>query len=99
MKVQHQIHTAVQTNNFDMRLNAWERILPFYFALNRTNYSRYGAWYVESLKNIELSFPGLKELLKDGGISVQARENNPLRTSVDQRGEQTINRDAKTAGI
>ena len=30
--------------------------------------------------------------------SVQAQDRYPARTSIDQRGEQTINRDAKTAG-
>ena len=39
-------------------------------------------------------------MLKKGGISVQGQDKYPLRTAIDQRGEQTINRDAKTsAGI
>lgn len=33
------------------------------------------------------------------GISVQAQTSHPVRTSVDQRGEQTINKDAKTSGV
>ena len=31
MRVQHQIHTAIQTNDFDMRLNAWKRNAAFVF--------------------------------------------------------------------
>ena len=31
-------------------------------------------------------------------LSVQAQDSYPLRTLVDQRGEQTINRNAKTSG-
>ena len=38
------------------------------------------------------------ELVKNG-LSIQAQEKYPLATACDQRGEQTINRDAKTAGI
>ena len=98
MKNQHMAHTAVQENNFDMRLYAWEKFLPFYFALNKHNYSRYGCYYLERMKNIDTVYPGLKELLRFKGLSVQAQDRHPVRTSVDQRGEQTINRDAKTAG-
>ena len=46
MRIQHKIHTAVQTNNFEMRMQAWDEMLPFYFAFNKTNYARYGSWYV-----------------------------------------------------
>ena len=37
-------------------------------------------------------------MLISTGLSIQAQESYPLRTSIDQRGEQTINRDAKTPG-
>ena len=30
------------------------------------------------------------------GMSVQAQTVHPVRTAIDQRGEQTINKDAKT---
>ena len=49
-RLQHQIHTAVQTNDFDMRLEAWNKMLPYYFAFNKTNYARYGTWYVQTVK-------------------------------------------------
>ena len=32
------------------------------------------------------------------GISVKGQDRYPLRTAVDQRGEQTLKRDAKTSG-
>ena len=53
---------------------------------------------MEQLKSIDTTFPGLKEVLKHKGFSVQAQEKYPVRTAVDQRGEQTINKQAKTAG-
>ena len=43
-------------------------------------------------------YPGLKDLLSDKGMSVQAQERFPLRVPADQRSEQTLNRDAKTTG-
>ena len=40
----------------------------------------------------------MKEMMKHAGLSVQAQDKCPLRTSIDQRGEQTMNRDAKITG-
>ena len=42
--------------------------------------------------------PGCKELLSHKGLSVQAQERYACRTAINQRGEQTINKDAKVAG-
>ena len=44
------------------------------------------------------TYPGLKQLLHKIGLSVQAQEIYPSRVAIDQRGEQIINRDAKTTG-
>ena len=48
------------------------------------------------LQNIENIYPGLKTLLETKGLSVQAQNRYPLRTAIDQRGEQTLNKDAKS---
>ena len=93
-----QIHHTVQTNDFGLRHDGLKKILPFCFVLNKQNYARYGSIYVHYLANIDITHPGCKELLLDKGLSVQAQSRYPLRTSIDQRGEQTINRDAKTSG-
>ena len=98
MVIQHMSHTSVQENNFSLRLYSWKSILPFYFAVNMHNYARYGSYYVEVLASIHTLYPGLFELLGDRSLSVQAQTKYPLRTSIDQRGEQTINRSAKTSG-
>ena len=97
MRMQHLIHTAVQENDFDARLAAWDYFIHLYFAFNK-NYPRYGSFYVETLKSIEEKYPGLKEMLKKAGLSVQGRDKHPLRIAIDQRGKQTINSDAKTSG-
>ena len=36
------VHTPVQENNLEIRIYAWNSILPFYFYFNKTNYARYG---------------------------------------------------------
>ena len=57
MRMQHVIQTAVQENDFDARLAAWDYFMPLYFAFNKTNYARYGSFYVEILKSIEEKYP------------------------------------------
>jgi hypothetical protein len=98
MQAQCMAHVGVQENNVDMIINAWLKLLPMYFALNKINYARYGSYYVYTLINMEHLYPGLRDLIDKEGLSVQAQDLCPLRTSIDQRGEQTINRDAKTSG-
>ena len=98
METQNMIHLAIQENNLEMLIYSWKLILPWYFALNKTNYARYGSVYFNNLVNIDLIYPGLRDLLQNKGMSIQAQESYPSRTSIDQRGEQTINKDAKTAG-
>ena len=99
MELQQMAHTSIQTNDFGMRLYAWENILPYYFALNKVNYARNGTYYLETLKQIDIRNPGLKTLLEKRGMSAQAQIAYPIRTATDQRWEQSINRDAKTAGV
>ena len=70
--------------------------LPFFFVFSKTNYARYGSYYLPALKTIENSYPEMKEIMKHTGLPVQGQDKYPLRTSIDQHGEQTINRDAKT---
>ena len=98
MECQTRIHLSVQENDFVSRHAAWKTFLPMFFALNKPNYARCASHYVGILDNIDELHPGLKELLSKEGLSIQAQDRYPLRTAVDQRGEQTLNRDAKTAG-
>ena len=98
MANQHLPHMAVQENDFFLRLHGLKHLLPFCFALNKQNYARYGSFYVHSLENLDNTHPGCRELIQGKGLSVQAQDRYPARTTIDQRGEQTINRDAKTAG-
>ena len=85
-------------DDFDYRHAAWKSFLLMYPAINKTWYHRYGTNYAGILDNIDQLYPGLKQLLNKQGVSIQSQDRYPLRTAIDQRGEQTINRDAKTAG-
>ena len=59
--------------------------------------TRYGAYYYETMANLESNYPGAESDMSNG-LSVQAQNSYPIMTAADQRGEQTINRDAKTTG-
>ena len=45
-----------------------------------------------------MRYPSCKEMLSSTGLSIQTQDHYPHCTAIDQRGEQSINRDAKTAG-
>ena len=85
-------------DDFDYRHAAWKSFLLMYPAINKTWYHRYGTNYAGILDNIDQLYPGLKQLLNKQGVSIQSQDRYPLRTAIDQRGEQTINCDAKTDG-
>ena len=90
MRTQNWAHLAVHDNNLDLRYYCYKFFLPLYFALHKTNYARYASYDVKMLENMEVLYPGLKDLLSEKGMSVQAQERFPLRVPVDQRGEQTV---------
>ena len=98
MKVQHLARTPVQENDLNMRVLAWEKMLSFYFYFNKMNYAHYDTYYLQRLTHIETLNPGMKELLMAKGVSVQAQTVHPVLTAIDQREEQTINKDAKATG-
>ena len=98
MEHHYQIHIAFQENNYTERIIVWEYFLSFHFAMNDINYPRYGSYYVQSMKYINHLYPGLKQILENNCMSVQVQYRYTICTSIDQRGEQTLNKDAKTAG-
>ena len=94
----HLLYPAVQGNNYELCIEGWRRMMPFFLALNKTNYARYGAYYMVQLQNLDITRPGCKELVKRNSISVQGQDKYPLHTAIDQCGEQTLNKDAKSTG-
>ena len=80
VRMQHVIHTSVQENDFEKRVLGWKYFILFYFALNYSNYARYGSYCVQVLELIEQMYLGLKDMLKSKGLSVQVQEKYCLRT-------------------
>lgn len=94
---QQKLHFAINNNDFDLRLLMWEKYLPLSFATNRVHYSRYGTYYMESMKCLEHTHPGAKEEIETVGLSVRRNELG-IGQAVDLAGEQSYMRKAKTAG-
>ena len=68
------------------------------FRTKQDKLSRYRSCYIQRLVSLDRTHPGCKELIEIKGVSVQAQDQYPLRTAFDQRGEQTLNRKAKSVG-
>ena len=39
MEQQHYLHVGIQENRSEVRMNAWEYFLRFYFVINKFNYA------------------------------------------------------------
>ena len=50
---------------------------------NKIDYAKYGSYYLETLKTIENSYPGMKEMMKHGGLPVHGQDKYPLGISID----------------
>lgn len=92
------LHSAIKENDYNRRLWCWKNCLPMFFAFNKQNYARYGAYYVQSLETMEANYPGARSLIERQGLSVQRSSHKASRQAVDQAGEQTYNRSAKIPG-
>ena len=42
------------------------------------------------MKCIDHLYPGLKQILENNSMSIQAQDRCAIRTAIDQRGEQTL---------
>ena len=95
---QHKLHLSINTNDYYLRLQCWKESLPYCFALNKQNYSRYGTYYCKLLENLDSTHPGARTELQEKGLSV-CRNTLNVGQSIDGAGEQTFMRSSKTAGM
>ena len=84
MQNQHLLHTAIQTNNFYLRLHGLKTMLPYFFAMDKQNYAQYGSCYINTLEHLDITHPGCRQLLKYKGrreISLQSCHRSMGRTN------------------
>lgn len=90
---------ANREGNWFLFLAAVEKMLPWCFALDRVNYSRYLSYHFLELSKLKKDIPFVHQYFVDGGFSVQLRSNNGFsRIPVDQAIEETVNKDTQTPG-
>ncbi len=85
---------AVRTNDVDFFIFMLGEMIGIFFAANCQNYSHYMCLYYLRLLNMDITHPGIKQQLEQGGLSVRLSSNSFARQPVDQALESTINADA-----
>ena len=93
----HKFHSAIQSNNFEEKVESWKLMIPWFFAKDGTHYSRYGSYYLKSMELIDVTHPGAKEEMMKIGVSVRRNEKG-VGQAIDLAGEQSYMRSAKTVG-
>ena len=90
------LHYSLKVNNFELKIKCGEKLLPLCFTINKIHYSRYGTFYVEQMKDLEMSYPGATKEIKD---FCSGKWNNiSIRQAIDLAAEETYVKSAKTAG-
>lgn len=90
---------ATREGNWLLHLSAVRSMLPWFFAYDRVNYSRYLSIYWCEMTNMHLTHPSVCCEFSAGKFAVQQQTNYGFsKTACDQVIEQTINRDSKTKG-
>ena len=90
---------ATREGNWPLHINSVWSMLPWFFAYDRVNYSRYLTAYWWEMIRLPFTHPAAHEQLVHGEFGVQRyRSSSFAQVAVDQCIEQTINRDTKTSG-
>jgi len=87
---------SVKTNNLKLFHKCNGEMANLFFAFDGPNYSRYLVWLEAFLTNIDLSHPGAKELLENGGIAVARSLIPGALSAVDKTMEETFMKFAKS---
>ena len=84
---------------WDLHLHAIRSMIPWCFAYDKLNYSRYLSPYYAQMSNLPETHPEVYEAFQAGQFAVQLSSNNPFgRIPVDQTTEVTVNKDTQTPG-
>jgi hypothetical protein len=88
-----------RTGDWALHMKTTAETMPWFFAYNHTNYSRYMSIYLHEMQNLPSSHPKIHEYLSQGDFVVQLQESHPFsQVACDLSIEVTINRDSKTKG-
>ena len=90
---------ATREGNWDLHLSSIRSLLPWFFAYDRTNYSRYLPAYWLEMCELPVRHPLVHDAFMIGEFAVQRQQEHGFsQVACDQAIEQTCNRDTKTKG-
>ena len=90
---------ATREGNWPLHLSAAKDMVPWFFAYDRINYSRYLPVYIHEMTALRNTHPDVHHAFCEGEFVVQRRVDKGFcGTACDQVIEQTFNRDSKTKG-
>ena len=80
---------SFRTSDFPLYIHALQQLLPWFFALDRTNYARWLSIHVQDLLTLPTSLPELLKQFQAGKFTVTKTSNPFSAMSIDQAHEQT----------
>lgn len=90
---------SIREGDWESYLASIRDMIPWMFAYDRVNYSRYLSVYFLDMQSLEKKHPNVLSAFQAGEFVVQRTNNSSFsRVPVDQTIEQTVNRDTKTKG-
>ena len=90
---------ATREGKWQLHLDCVAAMLPYMFAYDRTNYSRYLPVYWAEMIRLETTHPEAYALLNSEEFAVQRSSDSKFaQVAVDMAIEQTVNKDTKTPG-
>ena len=90
---------ADREGDWHLHLACIRDMIPWCFAMDKTNYSRYLPVYYAQMTQLDKTCPDLHAHFMNGGFSVQLRQANPFaKIAIDQTVEETVNKDTQTSG-
>lgn len=90
---------ASREGNWILHLNAIRKMIPWCFAYDKVNYSRYLPVYYAEMMNLSSDYPEVYSSFLEGRFAVQISDGSSFgRIPVDQTTEVTVNKDTKTTG-
>lgn len=79
---------SFRTGDFELYLTALKKIVPWFFALNRTHYARWIPVHIRDLINMETLHPSLYEEFKAGRFVARLSTRDFSAVALDQAHEQ-----------
>lgn len=93
----HNLIRADRTGDWNLHVKTLEKLLPIFHVMDRINYMRFCAVYVEDILALSEKSPEILEQMLKGKFTVKRSDNSFTSVASDQALEQAINRSSKSA--